>query len=194
MNKISEIKFIYENLSLIIEFFVPGLIFVTSFQFFTSKKISKYNVLYSIGISYILKAIFSILHKSIFIYKNFQWSERAIILCIVAFLLSIVFVIASETNIVKKILTKINHKAVHDDIWLDVIDYKNGTTLKIDTNNGSYIGVLFAHEEKGTDSWFILEDYHIEEDEYEYNGSDLNKNAKIAINLKDVKHIEIFTN
>lgn len=155
---------------------------------------SKYNVLYSIGISYILKAIFSMLHKRIFTYKSFLWSERAIILCITAFLLSVVFIVISETKVVKKIFNKINHKAIHDDIWLDVIDYKNGTTLKIDTTFGTYLGVLSAHEEKGLESWFVLENYHLEEDGNEYKASDLGYNAKIAINLKDVKHIEIFTN
>ena len=189
---INEFDFIYNNLPLLLEFFVPGLIFISSFQYLTSRKVSKYNFLYSIVISYILKAIFTVINKRVLYNIEFNWYWRALILCIIAFLLSILVTILSENKLINILFQKINHKSIHDDVWNDVIDYKNGTRVKINTGNGIYIGILCTHEEKGNDSWFVIKDYYIEEGDFKYLSTDFEENAKLAINLKDVKYIEIF--
>lgn len=175
------------------EFFVPGLIFITTFQYLTSRNGSAFNILYSIVVSYVLKALFSTIHKLVLPNVEFGWYRRALILCVTAFLLSILATVLSELKITNKLFQSINHKSIHNDVWLDLIDYKNGTTVKIDTQNGTYTGILCAHEEKGLDSWFVISNYIYMENGEEHDCSNNVYNPKLAINLKDVKHIEIFT-
>ncbi len=91
-----------------------------------------------------------------------------------------------------KITLGINHKSTHDDIWQDIIDYKNGTTLRFICNDAIYTGILIEHEEKGNDSWFILENYIVEEDNTYYKSDEIGNNCRIAINLKNVKRVELY--
>lgn len=124
--------------------------------------------------------------------RRFSWDERVIILSFIAILLSIITVFITELKLVNKMLLKINHKSIHNDIWLDVVDYKKGTTLRIVCENVTYIGVLYVHEEKGNESWFVLDDYIIEENSKEYKAEDNEYPTRLAINIKDVKRIELF--
>lgn len=98
----------------------------------------------------------------------------------------------SENKLIDILFQKINHKSIHNDVWNDIVDYKNGTRVKINTESGIYMGILCAHEEKGNDSWFVIKDYYVEEADFKYLSTDFEENAKLAINLKDVKYIEIF--
>lgn len=164
---------------------------------FTSRKASSFQVIWCATISYILKAICSFVH--IYLYANvvFTWNARVIILSVLASILSIVLVIISELKIVNKIILNINHKSIHNDIWNDVVDYRNGTSLMFVCNNGNVItGVLEGHEEKGNESWFILREYVINCEDAIRSSKDMIKgnigDCKIAVNLKNVDRIELF--
>ena len=50
----------------------------------------------------------------------------------------------------------INNKSLHDDILTDVINYRDGTTMRIVCDDAKYIGRLIGHEEKGKDSLYLL--------------------------------------
>lgn len=139
-----------------------------------------------------MKAICSIGHNFILQDTVFSWDKRVIILSLLATLLSVFLVIITELKSVNRLLSYINHKSIHNDIWQDVIDYKNGTTLRLICDNAIYTGVLLIHEEKGNESWFILEDYIVEEDNTEYKAGDNPYPTRLAVNLKDVKRIELF--
>lgn len=110
----------------------------------------------------------------------------------VAVVLSIVTVFVTEVKIINKTLLHINNKSIHDDIWQDVIDYRNGTTLRLICGNTIYIGILVGHEEKGNDSWFILEDFIVEDKDNYYKAEDMLYYARMAINLKNVDRIELY--
>lgn len=86
----------------------------------------------------------------------------------------------------------INHKSLHDDIWQDVIDYKNGTTLRMFIGDNIYTGILVGHEEKGSESWFVLEDYIVESSDGTYNSENIKIPHRIAINMKNIDRIELF--
>ena len=146
----------------------------------------------SVAISYLLKAICSWLHTIFFVNIDFGWSKRAIVLCVLAFVLSIICVIISEIRAINKLSLKINNKSIHDDVWNDVIDYKNGTTLRFVCDDCIYQGVLVEHEEKGNDSWFVLEDYIVEENDTIYKAKEMGMPCKIMINLKEVKRVELY--
>lgn len=158
----------------------------------TSRKYSSYVAIGSVTISYILKAICSLLHNVIFVSISFEWNLRVIILSAIALILSILCVIMSELKIMNKIPLKINHKSLHDDIWQDVIDYRNGTTLRFTCNNVVYTGKLLWHEEKGKDSWFAIAEYIIEENNIKRKAKDMSYPTVLVINMKDVNRVEVF--
>lgn len=174
------------------EYFIPGYIYLTVFQILTSRKTSTYQVVWSVIVSYILKAMCSIGHKYIMVERPFSWDERVIILLAIAITLSVITVIITEFKPINRMLLNINHKSIHDDIWQDVIDYKKGTTLRIVCDDVVYIGVLLIHEEKGNESWFVLDDYIIEENNKEYRAEDNEYPTKLAIKINDVKRVEMF--
>lgn len=174
------------------EYFIPGFIFLGLFYYFTSRKSSSYFIIGCVVVSYILKAIFSVLHTKIFVAKYFTSSERAIILSTIALILSLITVWFSEQKSINDMITKINHKSIHDDIWQDIIDYKNGTTLRMVCDDATYTGILLFHEEKGLDSWFVLDNYVIEENDKTFISDRITLPSKIAINLKTVKRIELY--
>ncbi len=105
---------------------------------------------------------------------------------------SIIVVFVTEIKCINKILLHINNKSLHDDIWQDVIDYRNGTTLRFICGNTIYTGVLVGHEEKGNDSWFILEDFIVEDNDNHYEAEDMPYRARIAVNLKNVDRVELY--
>lgn len=159
---------------------------------FTSRKISSQFLWQSIVISYILKAVCSILHTKIFVNITFSWSGRVLVITVIAIALSVAAILLSESTKVKYLLSRINHKTTHDDIWLDVIDY-TGTTIRCICNDGSvYSGTLTLHEEKGIDSWFILENYIVEEIDGSYESERIDYPSRLAVNLRNVKRIELY--
>ena len=170
---------------MVLQYFVPGFIFLYVFHFFTSgnNNFSSDSIIFDIVISYLLKSFFDCT----------PLKDNIPILCLFSLILSIISVKISNTKFLKNIFSKINHKTVFEDIWLNVIDYDAGTSLKFIYQDGTYIiGILLYHEEKGIDSWFILGDYIIHEQNEEYDSSTYDYSSKIAINLKDVKRVEIF--
>lgn len=144
------------------------------------------------AISYILKAICSVCHDYIFIDITFSWSRRVLILSLFAVVLSILTVFITEIKYINKILLHINNKSIHDDIWQDVIDYKNGTTLRFTCGSTIYTGILVGHEEKGNNSWFILEDFIVEDNDNCYKAEDMSCQARIAVNLKNADRVELY--
>lgn len=186
------IKPLLEQLPIIFEYFVPGYIFITIFLYFTSRKLGTNIILGSVAISYLLKAICTWFHTFIFVKVGFGWSKRALILIIIAIILSLFCIIISESKILMKIVLKINNKSIHDDIWSDIVEYKRGTTLRIICDDCTYTGKLFMYEEKGNDSWFCLEDYVVEEKDRKYSLVKTETPCRIAIRLADAKRIELF--
>ena len=92
------------------------------------------------------------------------------------------------------ILLSVTHKSTHADIWRDVIDYKNGTTMRFTYEDKICTGILYEHEEKGNDSWFVLDDYVIDNPDgsNRYDSSTKEYPSKIAVNLKDAKMVQLF--
>lgn len=158
----------------------------------TSRKKPEYLVVGSIAISYILKLICSLLHKVILSNILFSWYERAIVLLTLSIVISVATVFLSEYHTTNKLLSKLNNKTIHESIWHDIINYKDGTTLCLVCDNAIYTGVLAYHEEKGEDSWFALDDYIIEENGHESKAENISYKSRIAIRLKDVRRVELY--
>lgn len=183
---------ILKQLPYILEYFIPGFIFIRVFQILSSRKASDYQLILSVAISYILKAICSIGHEYIYSDVAFSWSRRVILLSVLALISSIVSVMLTEWKKVNELVLKINHKSIHDDIWHDVIDYKNGTTLRFICDDAIYTGILVGHEEKGNESWFILEDYIAKVKDVTYKSNDMQNFSRLALKVSDVNRIELY--
>mgnify|MGYP004554525553 CR=1 FL=1 len=192
MVKIDSFLIILNNMPLLLEYFVPGFVTLSIFSFFVSRKHSKYFIVNSVVVSYILRALCISIHSFICKKHKFEWNERIIWLMVIAVIVSIIMIFLYDSKIVNFVFRKINYKSIHDNIWRDVIDYKNGTTMRFICEDVSYIGVLAEHEENGNDSWFVLEKYIIEENGSEISYKDIKEQSKIAINLKDVKRVELY--
>lgn len=146
----------------------------------------------SVVISYILKSLCVIIHDYIFTQISYSFSWRVIILSLTSLILSVLCVIMSESKLFNKVALTINHKSLHNDIWQDIIDYKNGTSLRVIYDDATYIGVLAGHEEKGMDSWFVLENYIVEENGKLYETENIGIKTRVVLNLKNAKRIELY--
>jgi len=175
-----------------LEYFIPGFIFIRIFQLLTSRKDSSYQIILSVVISFFIRAVCSIGHNYICPDIVFSLNMRVIILSGAAVVSSLILTFITERRFVNKILLNINYKSIHDDIWHDIIDYKNGTTLRLICDDAEYIGRLSVHEEKGNNSWFVLEDFIVKEKGISYRAQNMPYSSRIAVNLKDVKRVELF--
>lgn len=76
----------------------------------------------------------------------------------------------------------------------DVINYKDGTTIRIVCDDTKYIGKLIGHEEKGKDSLYLLKDYIIEENDCIYDSKNVKQENIIAVSLEKANRIELYYN
>ena len=112
-------------------------------------------------------------------------------------IVSIVMAILFSTKMLKKILVKLFHKTPHNDIWHDVLDFDEGSNLKIyfkDSNIG-IIGHHKVHEENGDNSWFAISapiKFNTETDEVVDDRNSNNEDFVIIFRLNDVRQMEIF--
>lgn len=99
-----------------------------------------------------------------------------------------------ESKFIKKIFVFLNNKSLSDNILNDVIDYKNGTTLRIVCDDAIYTGRLVGHEENEKDSLYLLKDYIVEENDGSYCSKDMTYKSTVAINISKAKRIELYYN
>lgn len=101
------------------------------------------------------------------------------------------------------LFVKFFSRTLNDSIWDDVIDYKNGSVLKVHLKGKPYFifGTLSHLEERGEDSWMSINKYakyreEPEGEEDELFGNEVSYNTEkdyhIVIRLADVDHVEVF--
>lgn len=149
------------------------------------------------AISYILKAILSILHSLILPTVQFDWSFKIIISVIFAIIVAFCIVRISENKIVGTIVETFGHKSLNNSVWKDYIDFEKGTKLHITCDHGKtqYFGDFLYCEENGLDSWFVLENYSVFIDGKDvYSPCIDNPNNKLVIRLNEVDRVELYYN
>lgn len=152
-------------------------------------------------ISYILIALISLLRLKINLFKLIPDtpilnSGISIILgTIISILISIVF----TSNWFSEFMILLFHKTPNDDIWRNVLDFKNGSNLKVYLKNENcyVIGHHKNLEEKGEESWITLSGFA--KFDKKTNENYMNEPSYIddesvtyMIRLSDIEHIEIF--
>lgn len=195
-----QLKEVLDNIPLILQYLVPGFVSLSIFQFFASKKFkeSQSRIIISAVVSYVLLAITEpFFYKLAFLnsvkYSVLVKSGAAIILgSISAIICACVFRAKCFSNF----LVLFFNKTPNDDIWMDIIEFKQGSNLKIYERGKKYYitGHHYVNEEKGNDSWFAVSAYSKKsldnDDVIEDHSSD--EKAILVVRLSDVDHIEIF--
>lgn len=112
---------------------------------------------------------------------------------------SIVLSILFTCKWFSKLMVILFHKTPNENIWRDVLDFKNGSNLKIYLKNENYyvIGHHRNLEEKGTESWITLSGFakfdKNTNENYMNEPSYINdESVTYMIRLADIEHIEIF--
>lgn len=98
-----------------------------------------------------------------------------------------------------EITLRLFHKTANDCIWRDVLDFENGSNLKIYLKNEDYyvIGHHKFIEENGDDSWIAVSAFgkFNKNSNLNYKSEPLyldDENVIYTIRLSDIEHIEIF--
>lgn len=191
-----------DNIPKLLQYFIPGYWSILVFQYFTSKKISKYMMnLMACVVSYMLISFVSLIRIKFESFQNMP--DRAIINSGIAILigtiLSIIFALIFTCKWFSKVTVFLFQKTPNEDIWRDIFDLKNGSNIKIYLKNEDYyvIGHFKNQEEKGEDSWIALSAFAKYDKEtnknYKSELSFLNDETVIyTVRLSDIEHIEIF--
>lgn len=199
MNIIEFLVEIIKNVPNILQYFVPGIIFIMIIRIFSIKKFAEnYTIIFSCVISYVfvsfVQTINELFIKEDVVKEPIVTSGIAVLFSLIlGFWLALMF----NSGWFKKITLKIFHKTLYDDIWQDVFDFKNGTNLKITIKDKPYyiIGHYRFSEEKGEESWMALSAYgKYSKEKNESIGQCYHdkENVIITIRMSDVEQIEVF--
>lgn len=195
-----DVGYVIENISSVLQYFVPGYLTIMVVCFAMSKKVAAQNMLImSCVVSYTLLAAVSLLRirfmkqipDTVLVNSGISILIGVALACFLSCLI--------QRKWFQKITVKLFHKTFHDDIWRDVFDLENGSNLKVYLKEQDYylIGHLKNYEEKGNDSWLALKSFAKYDKEtnanYKNEPSYLNeKNVMVTVRMADVEHIEIF--
>lgn len=195
-----QLKDILENIPLVLQYFVPGFVTLSIFSFFSSKELkeSQSGVIISAVVSYVLIAITELFADKVLILGSIRDSVlmKSGVAIIIGSIGAIICALVFHAKWFSDLLVKWFNKTPNDNIWMDIIDFKKGSNLKIYERGKNYYitGHHYANEEKGNDSWFAVTAYSkksIENDEVIEDHS-LKEKDILAVRLSDVDHMEIF--
>lgn len=203
VNIIKDIFLLIEKIPLLLQFVIPGFFFLKIFGFITSKKYAnKTLILFSCAFSYLFIAFWSIIRDiSIFSFipnDDIANSGAAIFLgIIVGILAGFIF----TRKVFAKALIFLTRRTPSDSIWLDLLDVKNGDSMKIYFKDQDYyvIGVTAFVNFDGDDPWWAVCKYaKIDKrtnSPYNHEKTFLeDKNKLYTFRLADVEHLEVFKN
>ena len=202
MNELAEV---IAQLPIIVDYVVPGFVFVRLYLFFTSKSITteKYRLIVYVISSSMIQAI----DKTVLnvLDGRFIWNKllsfglnRTLMVSLSAAVWAIIAIMVTESSWFNTLCRQINHKSIHENIFRDVIDY-SGSTLELEMKDGTVIvGKLYCHDEKEEASWFVLSDYILDKSmpegiqEMRIEASNYDNDSVVMVRLSDVKQIRIF--
>ena len=181
----------------LINLFLPGYVFILVYGWMKAKKYDvSILIVSSLFLSYTISIFYTVVHDIILSDYNFNEALKSLIYISSGLIFSLIIVFLQNTKVFKKILRKLNHKALHDDIFDNILDYNNKTILQIYMKNSPvlYIGSFKVREEKGIDSYISLIE-HIAIDsktkETVFDPEENGLNSSVIINLRDVERIEV---
>lgn len=187
---------------MILQYIVPGFVCCILFKYtISNKKENKSLLIMSCVISYLLLSVVSLLRIKYFRILPDTPIINSALSTFIGTIFTIILSIICNNKYFKTITVKLFHKTPHNDIWRDVLDFENGSNLKVYLKDKDYyiIGHHFNHEENGNDSWLALNGFAkidkntnlYYKNEPRYNDGQ-NESVIITVRLSDIEHIEIF--
>lgn len=185
----------------LMQYFVSGYVFLVIFTNLTSVKAEeKIRFILSCIISYINVTLISVTNE-LFIHNRYL--EEPLIVSGLAIILSTITSITwaklYSSRFFHDFMIRHFNKSQNEDIWRDIIDFDNGSLLKVYVKGYPYyiVGKYKSHEEKGDKSWFVLSGFSKLDRETNLNYKNepdfsLRVDVLITIRLCEVEHIEIF--
>lgn len=188
----------------ILQYFIPGVWCIILYNFIFSKKLDIHaNIVSSVVISYLLLSIISLLRTLTPL--NLLPNAALLNSCmsfIIGTVLTISLALFCNTKLFRNFTINLFHKTISTNIWNDVLDYKNGSNLKVYVKNKDYyiVGQYLAMEEDSSDPWLAMSSFgkydKISNDPYNAQNHEPNfiddNTVKIVIRFSEIEHIEIF--
>lgn len=189
-------------LPVIIEYFVPGYVFVATWQFFTSRSLKNENIhiVICMLISSVIRIIDRFLYHTIPCFEGWSLNDygKSFILILSGFAFGVIIAALSTSRCIGQIVSFVSHKSIHESVFREIINY-DGCSLILTCKDGRTIyGKLNSHEEKGADSLFALTDYIIdypcnEKGQYEhYDSKNYGFDTAIIVRLSDIETFQVF--
>lgn len=178
---------------------LPGFIFMSIKWWADNKNIesgwSRFLV-WSVMISMIVSVFYQAIH--LIILPNWDCPEpfKIVVYIVTCSIAAYLVLILKNNRTIRIFLSATIFKTPHNDIFWDVIDYSNGTLMRVYLKNESfyYVGQFSMREEKGDESWISLFNYGTVDyatGQMIYDAK-ANKDPTIAmVRLKDVSRIEL---
>lgn len=174
------------------QYFVPGYLSILVFQMCSNKKISSNTLLIlSCALSYISLSLISCVKQidNVFIMSGISF--------IVLFIGALMLAWANTHKKFSELSAKFFRRTMHNSIWEDIVDFKNGTNLKVHLKNKDYcvVGHFSYVEESTKNPWLSISGYGIYTDdtnepiEARYLN---NEEMSMMVKMDDVDYIEIF--
>ena len=199
---IGEMILLLDSIPKVLQYFIPGYWSLFIFRYFGSKRMSNYMMnLMSCVVSYILMAIITFMRVKIgfLLLMPDNALVNSAIAIFMGTVLSICIVLIISRKWFSNVMVYWFHKTTNDDIWRDVINWKDGSNLKIYLKDQEYylIGHQKNMEEKGEESWIAISAFgkfdKKTNENYREEPSYLDdENVIYTVRLSDIEHMEIF--
>lgn len=199
---IGEMILLLDSIPKVLQYFIPGYWSLFIFRYFGSKRMSNYMMnLMSCVVSYILMAIITFMRVKIGFLLLMP--DNALVNSAIAIFMGTVLSICIALIVSRKWFSNVMvywfHKTTNDDIWRDVINWKDGSNLKKYLKDQEYylIGHQKNMEEKGEESWIAISAFgkfdKKTNENYREEPSYLDdENVIYTVRLSDIEHMEIF--
>lgn len=199
---IGEMILLLDSIPKVLQYFIPGYWSLFIFRYFCSKRMSNYMMnLMSCVVSYILMAIITFMRVKIGFLLLIP--DNALVNSAIAIFMGTVLSICIALIVSRKWFSNVMvywfHKTTNDDIWREVINWNDGSNLKIYLKDQEYylIGHQKNMEEKGEESWIAISAFgkfdKKTNENYREEPSYLDdENVIYTVRLSDIEHMEIF--
>lgn len=200
MIKINELTAIINNIPNLLQYYVPGIIFIYIVKTGFSKKFSTWTInVAGCVISYVLLCLSTLIRSKWDLLSNikpiYANSILSIVLALIVGFLLLHLITKQEFT---EFMEQHFNMTLNDDIFYDVIDFKGGSKCKVTLKGKDFyiVGDMdYLGDKTDNDQQIVLRahsKYKIGDDEEAIVSYDGDPHAKIVIRYSDIDMMEIF--
>lgn len=192
----NEITAVIDGLFTIVNFWLPGYIFLLSFRKLTVGRsdMGLQTNIFAVVISLLIRLCAEVLPALRGSAQVAQPYFVCAFYCLAGLVLALLLSLLYRSKRLGDRFASVFVKSLHDDMWSDIIDFRRGTMLHAVLKNGSRVfGGFHSIEEKGGDSWLCLDSYYIEDrDGKELANAEKRKNGALFVfRAADIERFEV---